>query len=489
MNKGFAIIEVLVISAVVVFAGILLNNKIDNLPQPALGAPDSTATLNLEPATTTPDRLDTSHSYNVGSTSSYYHQLFVSRASTTVISVSDGSATTTISSATSTFANGIILSDGCLVVSGNCFAGSDGFSPFAWTPTADGNSTSTTLIFGQGFISQASSTVSGDFHVDGAISASSSLSVAGVAKLDSGLLVNGSLVTDFVGDSTISLVSGNLRVVDLVCTNCIGETEISDVYIVNNAADSTTGLLTLDVGYLSSASSTVSGDFHTDGAISASSSLSVADIAKFDSGILVGGDTITDFTGTNLSVTAGVLSASGGGSTASTTDWTLLTRLVTTIATTSIRIDNIPEREHLQVIFYAPDTSSGGGPEMMFNSDDFSVYGTAVSFLKAAAETYVDTADTVNGFQFGTNRAGASGLYFVADIINTRESEKGVLMDIAWTGSGADATDGEHLAGTWENTTEVIDSIQVWFGPVETQTFNASTTFSIYGGPVVGSPF
>jgi len=33
-------------------------------------------------------------------------------------------------------------------------------SPFAWTPTADGNSTSTRLIFGNGFISQASSTFS-----------------------------------------------------------------------------------------------------------------------------------------------------------------------------------------------------------------------------------------------------------------------------------------------------------------------------------------
>lgn len=34
-------------------------------------------------------------------------------------------------------------------------------APFAWTPTADGNSTSTRLIFGNGFISQASSTFSG----------------------------------------------------------------------------------------------------------------------------------------------------------------------------------------------------------------------------------------------------------------------------------------------------------------------------------------
>src|SRR3990167_4061892 len=37
--------------------------------------------------------------------------------------------------------------------------GSSG-APFAWTPTADGNSTSTRLIFGNGFISQASYTFS-----------------------------------------------------------------------------------------------------------------------------------------------------------------------------------------------------------------------------------------------------------------------------------------------------------------------------------------
>jgi uncharacterized LabA/DUF88 family protein len=42
-----------------------------------------------------------------------------------------------------------------------------GSGTFSWTPTTDGNSTSTRLIFGNGFISQASSTTLGDFTVQG----------------------------------------------------------------------------------------------------------------------------------------------------------------------------------------------------------------------------------------------------------------------------------------------------------------------------------
>src|SRR3990167_8436764 len=41
--------------------------------------------------------------------------------------------------------------------------------PFPFTPTADGNSTSTRLIFGNGFISQASSTISNALRIDGGL--------------------------------------------------------------------------------------------------------------------------------------------------------------------------------------------------------------------------------------------------------------------------------------------------------------------------------
>ncbi|HEC66958.1 MAG TPA: hypothetical protein ENI23_16910, partial [bacterium] len=49
----------------------------------------------------------------------------------------------------------------------------------------------------------------------------------------SGLSLNGNTVTDFVGDTTISLSSGNLRVVDVNCTNCLNATEISDIYVLS----------------------------------------------------------------------------------------------------------------------------------------------------------------------------------------------------------------------------------------------------------------
>jgi len=75
---------------------------------------------------------------------------------------------------------------------------------------------------------------------------------AGLVTLSGGLTIqdgdtftfSGDAFTDFTGDATIEISSGALRVKDLNCTNCIGETEISDVYLVNNANDSTTGQLT-----------------------------------------------------------------------------------------------------------------------------------------------------------------------------------------------------------------------------------------------------
>ncbi len=48
------------------------------------------------------------------------------------------------------------------------------------------------------------------------------------------LRLAGSEILDFIGDATISLVSGFLRVVDLVCTNCINATEIEDIYLFDD---------------------------------------------------------------------------------------------------------------------------------------------------------------------------------------------------------------------------------------------------------------
>jgi len=45
--------------------------------------------------------------------------------------------------------------------------------------------------------------------------------------ISDGIYLAGSRITDFIADATIDLVSGALRVVDLVCTNCIDDTEIT----------------------------------------------------------------------------------------------------------------------------------------------------------------------------------------------------------------------------------------------------------------------
>jgi len=54
-----------------------------------------------------------------------------------------------------------------------------------------------------------------------------------------GIVLSGDTITDFQGDSTISVVSNALRVVDITCTNCINATEIEDIYALqaNNLLD------------------------------------------------------------------------------------------------------------------------------------------------------------------------------------------------------------------------------------------------------------
>ena len=68
---------------------------------------------------------------------------------------------------------------GDLTVSGIC-TGCGAGSSFAWTPTANGNATSTTLIFNNGFISTASSTFSVRFNATYA--STTALTVSGTAS-------------------------------------------------------------------------------------------------------------------------------------------------------------------------------------------------------------------------------------------------------------------------------------------------------------------
>lgn len=56
-------------------------------------------------------------------------------------------------------------------------------------------------------------------------------SFIGASSFGTSIALAGSVITDFISDATISLVSGALRVVDVVCTGCLGTTEIAGLDI------------------------------------------------------------------------------------------------------------------------------------------------------------------------------------------------------------------------------------------------------------------
>ena len=76
-------------------------------------------------------------------------------------------------------------------------------------------------------------------------------------NLTGNFIFGGSTFTDLSGDATIDTVSGALRVVDVTCTDCLNATEIEDIYLFNNANDTTTGELTA-ARYLGSGTATSS---------------------------------------------------------------------------------------------------------------------------------------------------------------------------------------------------------------------------------------
>lgn len=147
MNK---ITEILIISGALIFLGVSL--FVGQLQQPTdgltLGAPSLSYQKSLLPITT--------NLYDIGSStpSKIWNRLFVNYASTTAV-------TSTTASTTNAIISGLLNCDTIdTSANGTLSCGTDstgaGADPFIWTP--DGNSTSTRLIFGNGFISQASST-------------------------------------------------------------------------------------------------------------------------------------------------------------------------------------------------------------------------------------------------------------------------------------------------------------------------------------------
>jgi len=104
----------------------------------------------------------------------------ISSASTTIASnLHLSGVLNASSSATSTFANGIQLDGGCLLIGGNCLVDTDTDTDTNLAWMFPSNATGTLLAFNGGLMSGASSTISSNLLVSGVLNASSSLSVAG----------------------------------------------------------------------------------------------------------------------------------------------------------------------------------------------------------------------------------------------------------------------------------------------------------------------
>ena len=157
MNKGFISITTALVISGIILAGsglVFLNEKIDD----KFGAPVDNRLRNILPVA--------NQTYDIGTTTPAleWNHLYV---------------------------KDVTVSGTCT----NCAAGAAGSGdPFAWTPTETWNATSTTLSFGNGFMSTASSTIS------------SSLRLSNTLTLDQ--LVSGIIVTDINGLASASSTLG-----------------------------------------------------------------------------------------------------------------------------------------------------------------------------------------------------------------------------------------------------------------------------------------
>ena len=203
------ITEILIISGALIFLGVSLfvgqsQQPIDGL---TLGAPTLSYQKSLLPITT--------NLYDIGSStpSKIWNRLFVNYASTTAI-------TSTTASTTNAIISGLLNCDTIdTSANGTLSCGTDSLgtgAPFAWTPTADGNSTSTRLIFGNGFISQASSTFSALANFTKKLHASSTSIFDGLATF---------------GNASTSQISASNSYLGNVLSGVWNGTAIGDTYI------------------------------------------------------------------------------------------------------------------------------------------------------------------------------------------------------------------------------------------------------------------
>src|SRR3990167_3110509 len=158
-----------------------------------------------------------------------------------------------------------------------------GITPFAWTPGSEGNSTSTRLIFGNGFISQASSTVSNSLQVAGLLQASSSLSVGGGTSLGSTLSATGVITFTNLSSGLVANNSGVLYSTATSSASCSGVVSCSGFTVVGSVSptitsssdlfawtptaygNSTSSIIGFTGGLMSMASSTFSSTLFTSG--------------------------------------------------------------------------------------------------------------------------------------------------------------------------------------------------------------------------------
>lgn len=242
MKDKIIIIAVVVITTIVIFAGSYYYISKPNLL--TLGAPVANIMRSLVP--------EIDNRYYLGTTSPkrYWANTF-----TNVLTITNGTATTTINAGDSV----------------------GGGAAFAWTPTPNGNATSTTLIFNNGFISNASSTAQ-NLSVKN-LFATSTIVADGLTSLLGGLYDTGS--TTFAGSATTTF-SQQVVFGDGVQFKKIFYGDTSDTHIELSSINGT------HIGYGSGANHT---NFVLTAGVFQFTYAPVGEIARFDStGLIFGTD-------------------------------------------------------------------------------------------------------------------------------------------------------------------------------------------------------
>lgn len=230
-----------------------------------------------------------------GNASSTYHSF--GTASTTNLNIGGqtfiGLLGTGLTNSSNILTNSGVISASCS--GGTSCSGTNplSISSFVFPFTANTGYNSTTTVLGlNGFFSTASSTVSGNFFLPALTQGFSYIGSNG--KVNS--IASSSVQLSWFNNDSNFITDGNTG-----WDNSYGFTTFAWPFTpISAGVVATTSQINL-AGFLSTASSTIVGNATTTGSHGAGA-------------IYVNGDYITDFTGTNLSVTNGVLNAAGGGS-------------------------------------------------------------------------------------------------------------------------------------------------------------------------------